>query len=82
MSIDPSVDLDLAKKDLQSIKPLQGNMDPSLLVRGGADMQAALKHMLLAFGPRHIANLGHGVVPETPPENVAAFVTYVQEFIA
>jgi len=80
MSIDPSVDLEKAKRDLQSVKPLQGNLDPALLVKGGAEMKKALSKMLTTFGPRHIANLGHGVVPETPPQHVAEMVDFVHGF--
>ncbi len=80
MSIDPNVNLDFAQRELQIVKPLQGNLDPALLVKGGADMQAALENMLRKLGPLHIANLGHGVVPETPPENVENMVRIVQSF--
>jgi uroporphyrinogen decarboxylase len=80
MSIDPSVDLDFAKRELQSIKPLQGNIDPALVVKGGAEMIAALEKILTKLGPVHIANLGHGVVPETPVENVAELVRFVKDF--
>jgi len=80
LSIDQSLDLDIAKRDLQSIKPLQGNLDPSLLVKGGKEMQEALAQMLTKMGPCHIANLGHGVVPETPVEHVRDMVNFVQAF--
>jgi len=80
MSIDQSVDLESARRDLQSIKPLQGNLDPSLLVAGGEGMKKALENILTKLGPVHIANLGHGVVPETPPEHVAEMVRFVQGF--
>jgi uroporphyrinogen decarboxylase len=80
MSIDPKVDLDFAKRELQIIKPLQGNLDPELLVKGGSEMQAALENMLKTLGPVHIANLGHGVVPQTPPKHVEDMVRIVQGF--
>jgi len=80
MSIDPSVDLDFAKRELQSIKPLQGNIDPALVVKGGPEMISALEKILTKLGPIHIANLGHGVVPETPVEHVAELVRFVKEF--
>jgi len=80
MSIDPFVDLDFAKNQLQSVKPLQGNLDPEILVRGGEEMKQALTKIMRLFGPKHIVNLGHGVVPQTPPENVAEMVAFVREF--
>ena len=80
MSIDPLVDLNWAKKELQSVKPLQGNLDPALLVKGGAEMKEAITHILTIMGSRHIFNLGHGVVPQTPIEHVAELVQLVREF--
>ena len=56
-------------------------MDPCLLY---ADIDTVKKEtikMLKAFGPqRHIANLGHGVYPDTPLDNVKCFVETVKEF--
>jgi uroporphyrinogen decarboxylase len=80
LSIDTQVDPAWAKRELQSVKPLQGNLDPELLVRGGADMKAALKNIMDSFGPVHIINLGHGVVPQTPPEHVAELVEFVRSY--
>jgi uroporphyrinogen decarboxylase len=80
MNIDHRLDLNFAKRELQSVKPLQGNLDPSLLVKGGAEMRKALENIMTIMGPIHIMNLGHGVVPETPPEHVAEMVKFVQGF--
>lgn len=82
LSIDQSVDLDFAKRELQSVKPLQGNLDPALLLSGGTQMLDAMKQILTKLGPIHIANLGHGVLPQTPPENVAELVRFVIGFKA
>lgn len=78
LSIDYDVDLDWAAKELQAIGCLQGNLDPSLLVKGGEDLINQTGTILdkLKDGP-HVFNLGHGIVPETPPENVGA----VSEFL-
>ncbi|MDR3451036.1 MAG: uroporphyrinogen decarboxylase [Alphaproteobacteria bacterium] len=80
LGIDQSVDLAYAKRALQSVKPLQGNLSPDLLVQGGAAMLDAAATILRTFGPLHIFNLGHGVVPQTPPEHVAQLVAYIREF--
>ena len=80
MSIDQSVDLDWAQKELQTMKPLQGNLDPALLVKGGQEMKDGLARILTKMGSRHIVNLGHGVVPQTPVEHVAELVRFVREF--
>lgn len=82
VSIDQFVDLATAKRDLQTIKPLQGNLDPELLVKGGEDMKTGLRNIMTTFGTKHIVNLGHGVVPQTPTEHVAELVKYVREFKA
>lgn len=58
---------------------VQGNLDPLLLVAGGAAMEERAEHILeLMAGKRFIFNLGHGIVPETPPENVARLVEIVR----
>jgi len=57
--------------ELQGEVTLQGNLDPRLLVIGGGVMEAEIQRILqtLDKGP-FIFNLGHGIVPETPPEHV------------
>ena len=77
VSIDQHVTLGDAQ-DLQGIKPLQGNLDPALLVKGGDHMRRAAKAIIEKLGPRHIFNLGHGVVPETPLENVSELIALVR----
>lgn len=66
--------------EVAGITCVQGNLDPLLLVAGGAAMNArvdALKAALL--GRPYIFNLGHGIVPQTPPENVARLVERVRK---
>ena len=53
--------------------PVQGNLDPVLLLVGGRPMAEAVGELRRAFANRPwIFNLGHGVLPQTPPDNVAA----------
>jgi uroporphyrinogen decarboxylase len=80
MSIDQGVDINWAKRELQGIKPLQGNLSPDLLVVGGDAMMNQLQHIMQTMGPKHIINLGHGVVPQTPPEYVKMMVDYVHQY--
>lgn len=62
-------------------KTLQGNMDPCLLYASPAEIAAETQRMLRAFGPqKHIANLGHGVYPDTPVEHVRTFIDAVKNF--
>jgi uroporphyrinogen decarboxylase len=80
VSLDQHIDLEKAKRELQPIKPVQGNLDPDLLIKGGAEMKAGLEKIIKTLGSKHIMNLGHGVVPQTPPEHVAELVKFVREF--
>jgi len=62
-----------ARARLQPLATIQGNLDPVLLLTGGAALEAAVNDLLRALGGGpFVFNLGHGVLPETPPENVAA----------
>lgn len=58
---------------------LQGNLDPLLLVIGGAAMEARIDAILEeAEGAPFVFNLGHGIVPQTPPAHVARLVEIVR----
>jgi uroporphyrinogen decarboxylase len=57
---------------LQSRIPVQGNLDPVLLRSGGAAMRDAVEGLRATLGDKpYVFNLGHGVLPDTPPEHVA-----------
>ncbi len=59
--------------------PCQGNLDPQLLVAGGAALERGAAEVLERFrGVPHIFNLGHGITPEAAPENVARLVELVK----
>lgn len=61
---------------------VQGNLDPITLFANPDTLEARVKEILRAAGRRagHIFNLGHGIVPGTPVENVQAVVKMVREF--
>lgn len=59
---------------------LQGNLDPCLLYAPADVLRKATIDMLQSFGQHHIANLGHGVYPDTPLDNVKVFVETVKSF--
>jgi len=60
--------------------PVQGNLDPLLLLTGGSVMEDAVDTLVDAMrGKPFIFNLGHGVLKETPPEHVAALVARVRK---
>ena len=79
IGLDQGTDLDWARSNLQPHVALQGNLDPALLVEGGARMIEAVDRIMrtLSDGP-FVFNLGHGIVPETPPEHVAELVDAVR----
>ncbi|MEO8402015.1 MAG: uroporphyrinogen decarboxylase [Gammaproteobacteria bacterium] len=58
---------------------LQGNMNPSLLLKSPDEIHANVERILAEFGKGsgHIFNLGHGITPDVPPENVAILVDAV-----
>jgi uroporphyrinogen decarboxylase len=59
---------------------VQGNLDPLLLVAGGEPLEERTREILERMeGKRFIFNLGHGIVPQTPPENVARLVEIVRQ---
>lgn len=78
ISLDQSVSLDDAK-NLQKSVCVQGNLDPEILLRGGDELRAAAEKILDALGDGpFVFNLGHGVIKETPPENVALLARIIR----
>jgi uroporphyrinogen decarboxylase len=79
VSLDPAVSMQWAVDRLGGRTALQGNLDPVLLVAGGDAMDRELDRILgAARAVPFIANLGHGVLPETPVANVTQFVKRVR----
>jgi uroporphyrinogen decarboxylase len=79
LGLDTGVPLDWARDELQPKVTVQGNLDPQLLVAGGEAMTARVGDILEALsGGPFIFNLGHGIVPETPPEHVGRLVELVR----
>ncbi|WP_161888752.1 uroporphyrinogen decarboxylase [Pontibacter russatus] len=81
IGLDWNMEISTARQQVGPNKTLQGNMDPCLLYSSFDTIQHETIKMLKAFGPqRHIANLGHGVYPDTDPEKVKCFVQTVKEY--
>jgi uroporphyrinogen decarboxylase len=61
---------------------VQGNLDPALLFADWKELKASAERILqsTAGRPGHIFNLGHGILPETPVENVKNLARFVQEY--
>lgn len=75
VGLDWMIDLAFARERVQKLRPVQGNLDPLALLAGGAALDRAIDSVLQAFaaGP-FVFNLGHGVLPDTPLENVERLV--------
>jgi uroporphyrinogen decarboxylase len=81
LSLDYSVPLEWAAETLQKETVIQGNLDPAVLLAGGAELERQAENILsvLSDGP-FIFNLGHGVHKDTPVENVAALCEKVRSW--
>lgn len=81
VSIDYTVPCDWAREALQPLVTVQGNLDPVALAEGGDGMARAADHVLATLGKGPLVfNLGHGVLPDTPPEHVARLVDIVRSW--
>jgi uroporphyrinogen decarboxylase len=79
VSCDTSQPVLWIKERLQSLVPVQGNLDPVLLAAGGAQLDRRVGEILEALAPGpFIFNLGHGILPETPIEHVTRLVALVK----
>jgi uroporphyrinogen decarboxylase len=79
VGLDWMIDKTFARERIQSRKPVQGNLDPVALIAGGAALDRAVDDVMRAFsdGP-FIFNLGHGITPQTPIENVERMIARVR----
>lgn len=81
IGLDWNMDIAESRKLIGENKTLQGNLDPAALYGSGKEVEIATRKMMDQFkGGRHIANLGHGVYPDTDPGNVKVFVETVKEY--
>ena len=79
ISIDPSTSIEWAVQQLGKTVVLQGNLDPLALVAGGGALRRGVEDILTATrGQPFIFNLGHGVLPATPVENVVELLKLVR----
>lgn len=79
LGVDTGSDIGVVASMLPPHVAVQGNLDPLALVAGGASMRQETDAILRAMrGRPFVFNLGHGIVPQTPPENVAALLEQVR----
>jgi uroporphyrinogen decarboxylase len=79
VSLETNIDRAFARRDIQSKVPVQGNLNPETLRAGGIALDREIDAVLEAFanGP-FIFNLGHGILPDTPIENVERMLKRVR----
>ena len=79
VGLDWMIDFDFARDEIQSRRPVQGNLDPLALLIGGKTLDAATDRIIEAFasGP-FIFNLGHGVLPATPIAHIERLIARVR----
>ncbi|QDM41079.1 uroporphyrinogen decarboxylase [Altererythrobacter sp. TH136] len=71
VGVDETIDPAWAARELPAGMPVQGNLDPLLLLAGGAALEERTHAILRAFADRpHVFNLGHGIGQHTPIEHV------------
>ncbi len=81
IGLDWCMDIAESRELIGPDKTLQGNLDPCVLYSSETNIKKAAENMLSQFGAtRHIANLGHGVYPDTDPGKVKFFVDVVKEY--
>ncbi len=79
LGLDETIDPEWAAATLPAGLPVQGNLDPLVLIAGGAAMEQAATRILRAFADRpHIFNLGHGILQDTPILHVEQLLDFVR----
>ena len=81
IGLDWNMDIAESRRLIGANKTLQGNLDPCALYGTFAEIKKQTHQMLDQFkGSRHIANLGHGLYPDTNPDAVRCFIDAVKEY--
>ena len=81
IGLDWTMSIQNATQTFNNNKTLQGNLDPCVLYGDYNTIEKKTKEMLHKFeNYRHIANLGHGVYPDTDPEKVKCFIESVKSY--
>jgi uroporphyrinogen decarboxylase len=74
------MDRGFARHNVQALRPVQGNLDPLVLLAGGAALDREVDAVLEAFsGGPFIFNLGHGILPETPIDHVERMLRSIRQ---
>ena len=80
VGLDWMIDREFARREVQSRRPVQGNLDPLALLAGGAALDREVDAVLGSFSGRpFIFNLGHGILPQTPITHVEQMLSRVRK---
>jgi uroporphyrinogen decarboxylase len=84
LGVDWTKDLGTVRAEIEGKKALQGNLDPIVLFAPKEKIREETERVLQSYGKGagHVFNLGHGITPKTPVENVQYFVECVKELSA
>jgi uroporphyrinogen decarboxylase len=84
VGVDWRIELDAAWQAVGQNRAIQGNLDPAVLLADRQEIRRQAERILAqaAGRPGHIFNLGHGVLPQTPPDNARALVDAVHDLSA
>lgn len=82
IGLDWTTDLSVAKKAVGQQVALQGNLDPMILLSEPKVIEREVNRVLMQYGKGSglIFNLGHGITPDVPPENVTVMIDAVHNF--
>ncbi|HWC92116.1 MAG TPA: uroporphyrinogen decarboxylase family protein, partial [Pseudolabrys sp.] len=80
VSLESEIDRDFARREIQSRVPVQGNVDPQILLAGGEALDREVDDVLAKLGQGAlIFNLGHGILPATPIGHVERMLKRVRK---
>ena len=81
LGVDHTIDLNWLLKNISSNVVLQGNLSPQTLLKGGEELVVETRKILeLTKGRKHIFNVGHGIIKDTPVENVNKVLSIIRRF--
>lgn len=82
LGLDWTIELGVARRLVDGRVALQGNLDPAIMLTDSATIERETQRVLQSYGggAGHIFNLGHGITPNVPPENVKTLVDCVHRY--
>ena len=80
IAVDHLTDIEFVHRSISKNIAIQGNIDPLCLVNGGDTLKKEVDYLRNLISDRpYIFNLGHGILPETPQQNLKDIISYIRE---